>query len=199
MTTYSWPPTVKPVAQVWSQMTHGVAMVSPLSGTVQTISRPGPNWMLDLTFSGLTKPRAGELSALLAKLRGFENRVSLHDFSLQTALGSPGGTPVVSGGGQSGTNLTTSGWTPSANIFLPGDMFSVNGELKKIVEVTNSNGSGLATLVFEPPLRSSPSDAAAIDYTSATGTFILATNQWSIQTDINLFGSASLQFREAFP
>ena len=162
-------------------MTYGAVQESPLNGKRHTLSRPGSKWSVTLSFSGLTMRETGILSSFLTLLDGFSHRFTLHDHSLLTPDGGGGGTPRVNGAGQTGTTLNTDGWPLSTSgVLLRGDMFSVNGELKKVTADASSNGSGQATIQFGPPLRKSPIDNALLDLTSPTGTFMLANpdNGW---------------------
>lgn len=85
------------------------------------------------------------------------------------STGYVGAIGVVAGASQTGTTLNTSGWANSAAIFRDGDYFSVNGELKMVTEGdVNSDGTGLATINFEPALRTSPANLQALVITSLT-------------------------------
>jgi hypothetical protein len=67
-----------------------------------------------------------------------------------------------------------------------GDYFSVNGELKRLTEDASTNGSGEATLTFEPFLRNSPVDNAVVTVTNPTCNMVLADDsQLSWQSDAN--------------
>lgn len=88
-------------------------------------------------------------------------------------VGAQGGSPVVSAAGQTGSSLTTSGWTASTKVLVAGDIFTigsfgastavqsvnpqsrqVTGQLRNFVvqaDVT-SDGSGNATLSIFPAI-----------------------------------------------
>lgn len=141
--------------------------------------------------------------AFLVSLNGVEGTFTMRDFSYRAARGSLLGTPVVSGAGQSGSSLVTSGWTAGiTGQMLPGDEFQLgSGEtarLYKVVSRADSNGSGIATLEIWPSLRGSPANAAALVLTSPVGIWRLTANDfsWSVnpgeEYDINFTAREAL-------
>lgn len=80
------------------------------------------------------------------------------------------GSPVVNGAGQSGTTLSVRGFTAS---YAVGQDFwitiidaSGRGYLHTVVEAATANGSGVASLQIEPPLRTPFADGAQINITT---------------------------------
>jgi hypothetical protein len=118
------------------------------------------------------------------------------DQNLRThTVGPLGGSPVVNGAGQTGSNLVTNGWTAAAsNRLKKGDVFTVagvnavnpqnqqdTGVLRQFVVTAdvNSDGAGNATIPISPAITvagpfatvtSSPANAAAISVLGAAGT-----------------------------
>lgn len=74
------------------------------------------------------------------------------------------GTPRVNGANQTGRSLITDGWPNSVTALRAGQYVTVGDQLLQLTANVTSNGSGQATLTFEPPLRSSPADNALITY-----------------------------------
>lgn len=139
---------------------------SGLIGSAQTVDRQGLKWSMVYSFQGLTGANRAEMLSLLAKLRVQSNRlrVPVHD---NPARGLYGGTPLVNGASQTGNTLNINGCTPTVtNWIREGDYFSVivgtEPELKIATADASSDGGGLATLTFEPKLRTSPANGAAI-------------------------------------
>lgn len=200
MTTYAFPSLV-PSRTAWSLVSNTAVFGDPLKGAVQTLARPGAKWAVSLSFDLLTDDDRGALQAFLVKLRGMENRFTMHDFGYVPA-GSPGGTPLVNGASQTGTSLITDGWTISTTVLKAGDWFAVNGELKKVIADVTSDGSGNATITFEPALRASPSDGAAITTTDPSATFMLANSRsgWTNENGSNsrIFSGFTIEAIEAF-
>lgn len=176
MPTLTWPTLSRrlPNQFDWALQSNTQSFTSPLSGAVQTVEMPGARWVVSFSLGALDAADAALWRAFTAQLRGQAGRFYLWNMARPAPRGIATGTPVVSGAGQSGNTLVTTGWTPgTSGILKAGDFFGVNGELKMCVLDATSNGSGVATLTFEPPLRSSPADALTITTVKPTATFKL--------------------------
>lgn len=176
MTTLTWPTLTRslPSQFEWSLVSNTQTFTSPLSGAIQTVEMPGARWAVSFGLNAMDATDAALWRAFTAKLRGQAGRFYLWNMARPAPRGVATGTPVVSGAGQTGNTLVTSGWTISTTgILKAGDFFNVNGELKLLVADATSNGSGVATITFEPPLRSSPADLAVIATSKPTATFKL--------------------------
>jgi hypothetical protein len=201
MTTLTWPTLTRklPGQFDWRLVANTQTFQSPLSGAEQTVEMPGARWALAYSMGALDAADAALVRAFFAQLRGRSGRFYMHNLARPLPRGIATGTPVVSGAGQSGTTLVTSGWTPStAGILKAGDFFGVNGELKLLVADAASNGAGLATLTFEPPLRASPANAAAITTTRPTATFRLDDDVTAFATTAPGLDSFSLAATETW-
>lgn len=128
---------------------------------------------------------------------GMLGRTSGFDFYENTLLpvhttGTYGGTPLVSGGGQTGSSLVTDGWTPTTTTLNVGDVFTINGvygvhpETRQslgylqqftVTAVTTTDGSGNSTIGISPAIvpsgqfqtvSNSPADNAPITMFSAS-------------------------------
>jgi len=201
MTTLTWPSTLpRPAGLTFSLKPNTQVFQSPLTQSTQTLEIPGARWVASITWTELVQSEIRTLRAFLARLRGRSGRLYLWDMSLETPAGIATGTPLVNGAAQTGSTLTTDGWTISqTGILKAGDYIGVNGELKVITADANSNASGQATLTFEPPLRASPADNAAITVSAPKCTFRLADDdQDTIPIQAPLRGSITLNFEEVF-
>ena len=135
---------------------------STLNGFQQFKELSGSRWVGSFTWSNRQGLEARTLSAQLTSLRGQigEFRISPPDHE---GLGTALGTGLVNGGGQTGSSIITDGWTPNQTILLEiGDYFELNGELKQATSRAASNGSGVATIEFQPPIRRSPANNSAV-------------------------------------
>ncbi len=101
---------------------------------------------------------------------------------------------------QTGASLRSGGWTPNtAGILKAGDYLGVNGELKLLTTDAASDAFGNALLTFEPPLRASPPDGAALTLSQPTAVFRLQDDdQDTIPIQPPLRGSVTLTFEEVF-
>lgn len=173
---------------------------SPLNRTVQTLELPGARWMATIEYKNLQESDARILKAFLAQLRGAAGRFYLGDLSHGTPSGTALGNPLVKGASQVGTSLVTDGWTPDqTSLLFPGDYFSVNGELKLVTAVCVSDGSGNATITFEPPLRAAPADNAPLTVINPVATFRLKDDeQDQMQIDPDRFPTVTFEAVETF-
>ncbi len=142
---------------------------SPLSRINQRVEYPGARWMGTYNLSTSKRDEAAAVQAMMIKLRGAANTFYGYDPTAMTPRGVGTGTPLVNGAGQTGTSLISNGWTPNVTgILLAGDYISVNNELKMLTQDADSDGTGSATLRFEPPFRYSPGDNASITVNKAS-------------------------------
>lgn len=144
-------------------MTTEAATASPFTGSQQIQDWGGEWWEYDMDFA-LHQGRQGKkMSAFFAQLGRGRNTFLMADWSIDQVVA---GTPVVSGAGQSGNALVTSGWPVSSTVLQYGDFFQIGtAEQTRLHQLTAdavSNGSGVATLSFVPALRSSPANAAPL-------------------------------------
>lgn len=199
MTTLTWPTLTKgtPAQLEWSLMANTQTYQSPLSRSVQTVELPGARWRVSFTLEDLDAADTAILQAFMAKLRGRAGRFTLHNFARTSPRGTAAGTPLVAGASQTGTSLNLDGFTAGTTL-LAGDFFGVNGELKMVVADATANGSGQMAVTFEPPLRSSPADNAAITISSPTATFMLEDDAMRTITRAPFFSDISIVAIEAW-
>ncbi len=147
----------------WQLIPRTQGFESELTGDSQDVILPGDRWAVQLTVTDLMGREARLFSAFINSLRGRAGRFYLSPPGCGTPLGTVAGNGVVSGAGQAGSTLSTSGWTANqAELFAIGDYFQIGVELKQITATIASNASGLATLVFTPPLRKAPTNGSTI-------------------------------------
>jgi len=139
-------------------------------------------WTMNINLVIQTEQQGRDWSGALARLSSFGNffKASPPAYSGAAYTGS---TPQVNGAAQLGTTLSLKNITPSAVVFRTGEYFEVNGELKIVTATATANGSGIASVSFEPPLRASPADSASLVITAPKASFRLAqpAAQWNIQ------------------
>lgn len=180
MTTYAFP-SVTPNQAVYRYVSNTITHRSWLSSFVQTQSFGGELWAATLYFRVGLADR-NELTGWFAKMNGSEHRVTLPVHKL-AQRGAFGGTPVVNGASQVGTQLTVSGCSNNiTNWIRAGDWFTVNSELKMATADASSDGSGNITINFRPRIRVSPSNGASLETTAPTGRFLIVSPslEWSL-------------------
>lgn len=166
---------IMPTTPAFKAVTFGLAtntqvFSSPLNSNVQTLELPGALWFVTYTLPLMTFDTAAPWQSLLIELMGPSGKFFGFDHMRRTPRGiySAGSdTPLVDAASQTGTSLTTDGWRNNGTgLLLPGDYFEVTAAAQKqlhmIVASVDSDGAGLATLTFRPPLRSSPDNNAVI-------------------------------------
>ena len=178
MTDFTWPAALVPSSSEWRLISNTAAFTSPLTGVTRTVARGGDRWACTLVFNALLGSDRKAMQAFLVRLRGQAHRVVLPDHAFSRS-GNLAGTPLVKGANQTGVTLLIDGVTNDTTV-QPGDFFTVNSELKMVV-LSSTAASGEITVTFSPPLRSSPADNAAVNFTTPTGKFLLADNTvgWS--------------------
>ncbi len=139
---------------------------SPLIASAQTLDRGGLKWAAVYTYSNVHEDNRGDLLGTIALLRGQAHRLRVPVYD-NPKRGAYGGTPLVAGASQTGSSINLDGCTASVTGWIKkGDYFSVdvNGEheLKMATADANSDGTGAITISFEPRLRASPLDNAAV-------------------------------------
>lgn len=192
MTTLSMPTTPSGFrAHRFALMSNTKVFVSPLSGATQTLEFPGAKWMGNFALPPMKRATAAAWHSFFVQLRGAAGRFYGFDPTAKTPRGVASGSPLVDGASQTGNTLTTDAWPLSTTgLLLPGDYFQVGSELKMVTASVDSDGAGVATITFEPPLRNSPTDNAAIVYTNPTCVMRLADDgqaSWEVN-NLALYG-----------
>lgn len=191
-----------PSSNEWLLRSRTQHSISELDGTVQTIALPGAYWFCTVSYTTLNATRWRALEAFLASLEGAAGRFYFGPQHAKTPVGTGAGTPLVQGASQTGSSLITDGWTPSSAILKAGDYFhfDVSGkrELKIVTSDVTANGSGVATIAFKPPIRTSPADNAPIVTSSPSCVMMLADDdQGSISYRTAGLAGVTLAMREA--
>lgn len=141
---------------------------SAFTGSEQVQDWGGRWWRYEIEM-GITKGRdARILSVFFASLGGAAGRFLLADPSAADQSSLPG-TPGVSGAGQSGTTLATTGWDTETAPQI-GDLFSLgadeNTRFYQFTADVTPDAGGAATIAFVPALRTNPADGAALNITA---------------------------------
>ena len=152
--------------------------VSPFTGKEQKQVFANGKWFCEINFPPLTYTEAAPLFGFLASLKGREGTFTLGpQGDSRTPRGTGGGTPLVDGGSQEGSNvLVSDGWNASETVLQKGDFISIDNRLYLVGADVVSDGSGDASIDVFPALRSH-ADNAAIVTTNPKGT-------WRLENDV---------------
>lgn len=196
--TISYPlalPTHTGIAQIELRATNAVAYgSSPFTFAGQTFAYPGQMWQADVTLPPMKRADAEQWVAWLISLRGQLGTFLLGDPIGGTARGTPTGTPLVKGAGQTGGTLEIDGASNSITGWLKaGDYIQLgtgsSARLHKVLADANSDASGNVTLDIWPHIRTAPADNATVTVSNAKGLFRLSSNEqaWSIN-EASIYG-----------
>ena len=196
MATITYPSTPRPQGMSWRLVMPAQTNVSNWTGRRQTIASGRGWWESQISFPpivGTTNINAWR--SFIAKSRGAAN-----DFQVPvdpTAQSAATATPMVNGTGQQGRTLNTDGWPLSTTVLQAGQYVTINNQLLQLTENVTSNGSGVAVLTFEPPVRVSPSDNAVIEFKNPYCLMYLV-EEPTLSVEAGYVYSLSLNLRESF-
>ena len=196
MATITYPSTPRPQGMAWRLLMPAQTNVSDWTGRRQTIASGRGWWECQIAFPpivGTTNINAWR--SFIAKSRG-----SANDFRVPVdpvAQSASTATPLVNGAGQQGRTLNTDGWPLSTTVLQAGQYVTINNQLLQLTENVTSNGSGVAVLTFEPPVRVSPADNAAIEYKNPFCLMYLV-EEPTLSVETGYVYSLSLNLRESF-
>ena len=183
----------------WGLQTNTQTWISPLSGTAQTRELPGARWVATYQFAPSKRTERAALEVFLMQLRGSAGRFYAFNPVNDGLFGAGGGTPKVAGPNQTGSALVTDGWPASAAELTAGAEFPVGTERKRVTADVPADGAGIATINFEPVLRTSPADNADIVTDKPTCVMRLVDdNQVSVSQDVAGFAEISFSAVESF-
>lgn len=180
MTTLTMPATPGFIGARFGLLANTQVFESPLSRSVQSLELTGARWAASYTLPAMLPgtQAADEWHSFLIRCAGQAGRLYFFDPDKKTPRGAGTGTPLVKGASQTGRTLITDGWSSGVTgILKAGDYFQVGTALHRCVIDSSSNGSGEATLTFEPPLRASPADNAAVTVTNPVAVGMLVDDQ----------------------
>lgn len=176
---------------------------SPFDGTVQTLEMPGARWELTATWPTLGPDDRRLMAAFLASLRGRAGRFLFSPAQWSPRRATGGGTPVINGDFQTGSALSTRGWTALGQAMRAGDWLSYvdtrgRRRLHLVLADASADANGVAALSISPPIRRAGADGAAVDVVAPAGVFMLPQDE-APQLNIRApsFGQVTITMREA--
>lgn len=148
MSLITLPEHIYPQSQGFELQSNTRIFRSPFSGQIQTVETPGAYWKIAYNYPTMNDTNIRLFKAFLAKLRGHANRLTARDF---TFTGQSTSVNITAIQGESTATLST------AVTFAAGDYFSVNYEMKMVVEASTGT-----TVTVEPPFRNTYSAQAGV-------------------------------------
>jgi hypothetical protein len=178
VTDYTWPDDLVPFQQSFYLQPHTGGSESPFSRVSKIYGLSAPRWICSMSFRGgywgangleAVGPR---LDALIAKLKGRQNRALIYDFRRPVMRGRQ----WLSGVGNSAaalgaTSITVTGLQPGQTI-RAGDYIGGDGRPHIITDDVTADSTGQAVVTFEPPLKAAIALNAAV-FGNPTGIFRL--------------------------
>ena len=147
-----------------------------LAGQTQTFA--GQAWQLSVSLPALTQTQASVWWAWLVSLRGPHGTFLAGNLTHCNPAGAVGGTPLVKGADQTGSDLFIDGAAASITDWLKaGDFIQLgsagSSTLHMVTSDVDTDGSGEATLELWPHIRTAPADNSAVVTSSPVGVFQL--------------------------
>lgn len=170
--------------------------VSQWTGARQVLASGRGWWECQITYP----PIVGTVNfnawrSFVAQMRGALNDVQIAvDPTAQSSLSN---TMLVNGAGQAGRGLNVDGLPNSTTVLFAGQFVTVGDQLLQLRANVTTNGSGQATLLFEPSLRSSPADNAVVEYKNPYCLMYFVDDP-TYSVEPGYVYSLSLNLREAF-
>lgn len=196
MTTITFPSNPKPQTMSWRLVQPAQQNVSEWTGSRQVLASGRGWWECSMSLP----PIVGETSvnawrAFMALARGVAN-----DFQVpvnEVPQSSASATPLVNGAGQTGRSINTDGWPVSTTVLHAGQFVTIGNQLLQLTADVTSNSSGQATISFEPAIRVSPADNAAIEFKNPYALMYFVEDP-SYSVEPGLVYSMSFNLRESF-
>lgn len=168
MTDFTWPDDLVPFAQSFYLQAHSGGSESPFSRQSKIYGLSAPRWICSMSFRGGYDGARGvlavgpRLDALIAKLKGRQNRISIYDFRrdrMRSPLWPTSAGNSAAAAGDAAIALT--GLMPGS-LVRQGDYLGGDGRPHIVTDPAEVDASGNVTVAFEPPLKSSIGLDAAI-------------------------------------
>ncbi|MCG9624644.1 hypothetical protein L1D34_07295 [Vibrio mediterranei] len=148
---------------------------SRFTSASQSVSSPTGLWEAQLKFTNIKRAEANALIGRLWKLQGAVGSFRLYDWRHPQASGL-GGTYNVTDYQQALPGYVSIQTSHPQNrvIAKAGDYVSIDGELKGVTEDVVTDGTGKASIYFEPFMREPVGLTSSVTFDSPTGLFRLA-------------------------
>lgn len=163
MTTITIPSTPKPSSMSWKLIQPGQTNVSIFTGARQVMASGRGWWECEIAYPPIVGTNSfNAWRSFMAKMRGAVNDVQIAvDPTAQSSISN---TMLVNGAGQTGRSINVDGLPNSTTVLVAGQFVTIGNQLLQLTADVTSNGSGQATLTFEPSIRAAPADNAVVEF-----------------------------------
>lgn len=196
MTTISFPATPKPQTMSWRLVQPAQNNISTWTGKRQVVSSSRGWWECDLTLPPIVGTNnVNAWRSFLAKTQGATN-----DFQIPvdpTAQYANIGTVSTNAANQTGRSISTNGWPNSTTTLVAGQYVTIYGQLHQLTADVTSDGSGVAVLSVEPPVRVPVPNSTVIEYRNPYCLMYLVEKP-AMSVEPGYVYSLSLSLRESF-
>jgi hypothetical protein len=196
MATITFPSTPKPSGMQWRLVMPAQNNVSGWTGERQVVASNRGWWECSLSLPAIVGTTSVKpWRSFIAQARGMVNdfRIPVHP-TAQSALTN---TVLVRGGSQTGRSIISDGWPNSTTVLSAGDYVTIEDQLVQLTANVTSNGSGIATLTFEPPIRRAPTDNAPVEYKNPYALMYFV-EEPALSVGVGDVYSLSFELRESF-
>lgn len=174
MSVITFPTTLYASRLTWAQTRLDLSFTSIFGS--QSVEINPPLWEASLESDQLFEADTGAWQALLLKLRGQTNQLSLWNLARPAPLGTMRGTMTLNtAAAQGDVVLSIIEVTQATKTLKAGDLLGLgSGITQQVVMVmtdATANGSGIISVTVEPPLRNAHLIAAAVTWDKPTVLF----------------------------
>lgn len=197
MTTITLPLTPRPNGMAWKLIQPSQVNTSEWTGARQVLPSNRGWWECQYSMpviSGTTNVLAWR--SFFAQARGAANDFQVPvDVVAQSKLPN---TVLVRGAGQTGRSIITDGWPASSTVMKAGQFITIENQLVQLTANATSDGSGIATLTFEPAIRAAPADNAPVEYRNPYCLMYMTEEPQVSVEPAHIYTLGSLNLRESF-
>lgn len=168
-------PSAFPVRRVqWQPQGVQAVSTSPFTGQQQVYDWQAGWRVVNIELAAMSYAVASDVWGWLQALNGQVGTFTFAPPAARRQRGRATGAPLVDGASQTGTTLSTDGWTPSVEgILLRGDWISISDRLYTATADADSGADGSADLELWPAIDTAPSDDTTIETSECRGVFRL--------------------------
>lgn len=196
MTTITMPTNYEATAMMWKLEQPSQQNVSPWTGSRQIVASGRGWWTCEFQLPPIVgTANFNPWRSFIAAMRGSVNDTNVYvDPTQQYASAN---TVRVNGANQYGRSLVTDGWPVSTTVLVAGQFVTIDAQLLQLTADVVSDGSGNATISFEPNIRNTPADNTVVYYKNPYCRMYLEEDP-SYSVGAGYVYNLSLKFREAF-